>query len=318
MTGVARVIFMGTPEFAVPCLQTLIETQQVVGVVTQPDKPAGRGNRLRPSPVKVLAGAAGLPVYQPKSLRREEAAEPLREWQPDVIIVAAFGQILRPHVLYLSPHGSINVHASLLPRWRGASPIQHAILAGDTESGVTLMRMDEGLDTGPMLVQEALPIGPRETSATLHDRLSILGADMLRRRLDAILAGRIQPVPQPDAGFTYAPMIAKEAGEIDWSRDIGYLDRLVRAMTPWPGAYTWWNGQPFKIVRAKPVTGDLPDGSLAEVVRAAEGLAVLAVGGGLVLEEVQPPGKRAMPAEDFARGHPDWVGSVLGASPGNQ
>jgi methionyl-tRNA formyltransferase len=316
MTPVARVIFMGTPEFAVPCLQTLIATQQVVGVVTQPDKPAGRGNQLRPSPVKVVAEAAGLPVYQPKSLRREEAAEPLREWQPDVIVVAAFGQILRPHVLYLPPHGSINVHASLLPRWRGASPIQHAIMAGDTESGVTLMRMDEGLDTGPMLVQEALPIGPRETAAMLHDRLAALGADMLRRRLDDILAGRIQPVLQPDTGFTYAPMIAREEGEIDWSRDAAELDRLVRAMTPWPGAYTWWNGQPFKIVRARPAAGELPDGLPGEVVHAAEGLVVLVAGGGLVLEEVQPAGKRAMPAGDFARGHPDWVGSVLGASAG--
>ncbi len=316
MTTVARVIFMGTPEFAVPCLQTLIETQQVVGVVTQPDRPAGRGNRLRPPPVKVVAEAAGLPVYQPKSLRREEAAQPLREWQPDVIVVAAFGQILRPHVLYLPPQGSLNVHASLLPRWRGASPIQHAILAGDGQSGVTLMRMDEGLDTGPMLVQEALPIDPRETAATLHDRLAALGADMLRRHLDDILAGRIQATLQPDNGSTYAPMIAREAGELDWSRDVDYLDRLVRAMTPWPGAYTWWNGQPFKIARARPTTGDLPDGPPGRVVETAEGIAVLAGGGGLLLEEVQPPGKRAMPAEDFARGRPGWIGTLLGASAG--
>lgn len=302
---------MGTPEFAVPGLQALIETQQVVGVVTQPDRPAGRGSRLRPSPVKVAAEAAGIPLYQPKSLRKEEATESLREWQPDVIVVVAFGQILRPHVLYLPPHGSINVHASLLPRWRGASPIQHAILAGDAETGVTLMRMDEGLDTGPMLVQESLPITPRETAATLHDRLADLGADMLRRHLDGILAGRISPTLQPDAGSTYAPMIAKEAGEIDWSRDVAALDRLVRAMTPWPGAYTWWDGQPFKVVRARPATSRLPAGSPGQVVRAAEGIAVLAADGGLILEVVQPAGKRAMPAEDFARGHPDWLGSAL-------
>ena len=169
MTGMARIIFMGTPEFAVPILQTLLATQTVVGVVCQPDKPAGRGNQLRPPPVKLAALAAGIPVYQPRSLRREEAAAPLREWQPDVIVVAAFGQILRPHVLYLPPHGSLNVHASLLPRWRGASPIQHALLAGDATTGVTLMGMDEGLDTGPMYVQEALTISPDETAATLHD-----------------------------------------------------------------------------------------------------------------------------------------------------
>jgi methionyl-tRNA formyltransferase len=316
MARVARVIFMGTPEFAVPCLQALIETQHVVGVVTQPDQPAGRGHRLRLAPVKVAAEAAGIPVYQPKSLKKEEAAEPLREWRPDVIVVAAFGQILRPHVLYLPPHGSINVHASLLPRWRGASPIQHAILAGDDTTGITLMRMDEGLDTGPMYVQESLAIGPRETAATLHDRLAALGADMLRRCLDDILAGRILPTPQPEAGATYAPLIHKEAGEIDWTRDAHELDRLVRAMTPWPGAYTWWNGELFKIVQARAAGGGLPDGPSGLVVRADEGIVALAAGGGLLLEEVQPPGKRTMPAEDFARGHPGWVGGVLGQANG--
>jgi methionyl-tRNA formyltransferase len=314
MTCVARVIFMGTPEFAVPCLQALIETQQVVGVVTQPDKPAGRGNTLRPPSVKLLAEAAGIPVYQPKSLRKAEAARPLRDWQPDVIIVAAFGQILRPHVLYLPPRGSINVHASLLPRWRGASPIQHAILAGDAETGVTLMQMDEGLDTGPMYVQESLAVGPRETAATLHNRLAALGADMLRQRLDVILEGRLPPIPQDDAAATYAPMIGKESGALDWQRDGAALDRLVRAMTPWPGAFTQWNGEPLKIGRARPLSGDMPDGKPGLVVRAAGGVAVLAGDGGLLLEEVQLPGKRAMPAEDFARGRPDWIGSVLGAA----
>jgi methionyl-tRNA formyltransferase len=303
---------MGTPEFAVPCLQALIETQEVVGVVTQPDRPAGRGNQLRPSPVKVIAEAAGLPVYQPKSLRKEEAAEPLRDWGPDIIVVAAFGQILRPHVLYLPPRGSLNVHASLLPRWRGASPIQHALLAGDAETGITLMRMDAGLDTGPMYVQESLVIDPRETAATLHDRLATLGAEMLRRHLDDIMAGRILPTPQPEAGSTYAPMIHKEAGAIDWQQDVVALDRLIRAMTPWPGAYTWWNGEPFKIARARPAAGELPAGPPGLVARAGGQIVVLAADGGVVLEEVQPSGKRAMSPEDFARGHPAWVGSVIG------
>jgi methionyl-tRNA formyltransferase len=312
MARVARVIFMGTPEFAVPCLQALIETQEVVGVVTQPDRPAGRGHALRPSPVKVVAVSAGLPLYQPKSLRKEEAAEPLREWGPDVIVVAAFGQILRPHVLYLPPRGSINVHASLLPRWRGASPIQHALLAGDAATGITLMRMDEGLDTGPTYVQEALDIGPRETAAALHDRLAALGADMLHRHLDAILDGLISSTPQPEAGATYAPMIHKEAGTIDWEQDDVTIDRLIRAMTPWPGAHTWWNGEPFKIARARPADGALPDGPPGLVARTGGDIVVLAAGGGLALEAVQPPGKRAMPAEDFAHGHPAWIGSVLG------
>ena len=307
-----RIVFAGTPEFAVPCLQALIETQQVVGVVTQPDKPAGRGNQLRPSPVKVVAEAAGLPVYQPKSLRPEAAAEPLRAWQPDVIVVAAFGQILRPHVLDLPPHGSLNVHASLLPRWRGASPIQHAILAGDETTGITLMRMDEGLDTGPMYVQESIPIEQRETAATLHDRLAALGAIMLRRHLDDILAGHLLPSPQDDNGSTYAPMIRKEAGSIDWTQDAAAIDRLIRAMTPWPGAFTLWDDAPLKVLRARPILVELSPERPGHVLRHADGVAVVAGRGGLLLEEVQLSGKRAMTAADFARGRPDWIGAVLG------
>jgi methionyl-tRNA formyltransferase len=245
-------------------------------------------------------------------LRKEEAAEPLREWRPDVIVVAAFGQILQPHVLYLLPLGSINVHASLLPRWRGASPIQHAILAGDKATGITLMRMDEGLDTGPMYVQESIDIEPRDTSATLHDRLAALGADMLRHYLNDILAGHIMPTPQDDSASTYAPMIRKEAGEIDWRQDAEALDRLIRAMTPWPGAFTWWGGEALKILRARPAPGGLPDVQPGLVVSVPDGVAVVAAEGGLLLDEVQLSGKRAMPAADFARGRPDWIGSVLG------
>jgi len=303
---------MGTPEFAVPALQALLATQDVAGVVTQPDRPAGRGHQVRPSPVKLAAGAAGVPIYQPKSLRKPEAAEPLRAWSPDVIVVAAFGQILRPHVLTLPLHGCLNVHASLLPRWRGASPIQHALLAGDATTGITLMQMDEGLDTGPMLAQEALPIAPEETSATLHDRLAALGAEMLRRHLDDVLAGRIAPLAQPADGATYAPMIGKDAGEIDWQRDAAQLDRLVRAMTPWPGAFTRWGDAPLKVLRARPLGGQLPDGPPGLVVRLGAELAVLAGGGALRLDEVQLPGKRALPAADFVRGRPDLVGSILG------
>jgi methionyl-tRNA formyltransferase len=312
MIAVARIIFMGTPEFAVPCLTTLIETQTVVGVVTQPDKPAGRGNLLRPSPVKVVAEAAGILVYQPKSLRKEEAADPLRQWSPDLIIVAAFGQILRPHVLYLPPKGSLNVHASLLPRWRGATPIQHAILAGDETTGVTLMQMDEGLDTGAMYVQESLAIDPRETAATLHDRLAALGAAMLRRHLDAILDGGLLPVPQDEAGSTYAPMIRKEAGLIDWHRDAETIDRHIRAMTPWPGAFTWWGGEPLKILTARPMDSSIPASVPGRVATTDEGVAVAAGAGGLLLGAIQAPGKRATAAEDFVRGHPELIGAILG------
>ncbi|MBP6016196.1 MAG: methionyl-tRNA formyltransferase [Candidatus Promineofilum sp.] len=308
----ARIIFMGTPAFAVPCLMALIESQTVVGVVTQADKPAGRGHQLRPSPVKVVAEAAGIPVYQPRSLRQEAAAETLRQWRPDIIVVAAFGQILRPHVLSLPRHGCLNVHASLLPRWRGASPIQHAILAGDATTGVTLMRMDEGLDTGDMYTRESLTIDPRETAATLHDRLAALGAEMLRRWLEAILDGRLTPIPQDKGGSTYAPMIHKEDGEIDWQQDALMLDRHVRAMTPWPGAFTTWTGETFKVVTARPLAGRPLADKPGTVIWGADGLAVTTGKGALLLEAVQLSGKRVMAADDFVRGRPDFIGAILG------
>jgi methionyl-tRNA formyltransferase len=304
---------MGTPEFAVPSLRTLIETQDVVGVVTQPDKPAGRGNRLQAPPVKQVAEAAGLPVYQPKSLRSEEAAEPLRDWAPDAIVVAAFGQILRPHILYLPTNGSINVHASLLPRWRGASPIHHAILAGDAETGITLMHMEEGLDTGPMYVQERLRIGDRETSAELHDRLAALGADMVRRHLDDILGGKLLPVAQDDSLSSYAPMIKKEAGQIDWAQANHAIDHLVRSMTPWPGAFTAWNGQPLRIWEAVPVANMKPQRP-GLVTQTDTGVFVHTGEGGLELVRLQLAGKRPLEIAEFVRGRPDFVGSVLGAS----
>lgn len=306
----ARIVFMGTPDFAVPGLQKLIETHQVVGVVTQPDKPAGRGKQLRPSPVKIIAQSANIPLYQPKSLRSEEAAAPLRQWQPDIIIVAAFGQILRPHVLDLPPHGCLNIHASLLPRWRGASPIQHAILAGDAETGVTLMRMDVGLDTGPMFVQQAVPIRADETAATLHDRLAALGADMLAAHLDDILHGRLTPTPQNDDGSTYAPMIKKADGRLDWTKTAVALDRHIRAMTPWPGAFTEWDGRLLKI-KAAQVVDSLPAGQPGEVVLVGDTAVIHTGSGGIQPTTLQLAGKRAMAAADFLRGQPEFIGSQL-------
>ncbi len=311
MRGMANVVFMGTPDFAVPTLRTLIETQTVVGVVTQPDRPAGRGRQLRPSPIKIVALENNIPVYQPKSLRKQAAAEPLVAWQPDLIVVAAFGQILRPHVLELPPHGCINVHASLLPRWRGAAPIQSALMAGDAETGVTLMQMDPGLDTGPMYVAEAIPIHADETAATLHDRLSILGGEMLARYLDAILAGTISATPQDDSLSTYAPMLEKELGRLDWERSSTELERHIRAMTPWPGAFTTWNGNVLKILTAD-VVDVSADGQPGEVILQDDQLIVLCGSGGLALDTIQLAGKRAMQATDFVRGRQDFIGSVLG------
>jgi methionyl-tRNA formyltransferase len=307
----ARIVFMGTPAFALPALTALIDTQTVVGVVTQPDRPAGRGNQLRPSPVKQEAAARGIPVYQPPSLKKVEAAEPLLAWEPDLIVVAAFGQILRPHVLYLPAHGSLNVHASLLPRWRGASPIQHALLAGDAETGISLMQMDEGLDTGPVYIQEALTIAPLDTAATLHDRLAELGGQMLRDHLDEILAGRLTAEPQDDSRATYAPLIQKESGALDWWRSSELLDRQIRAMTPWPGAFTHWRGELLRIVQARPVAGTLPDGQPGLVVTRNDEVIVLTGDGGLRLQQLQLAGKRAMAADAFVRGHADFVGSDL-------
>lgn len=315
MTLMTNVLFMGTPEFAVPSLQALLATQNVVGVVTQPDRPSGRGRQLKPSPVKVAAQAAGIPVYQPRSLRHEEAAAPLRAWQPDVIVVAAFGQILRQHVLQLPRFGCINVHASLLPRWRGAAPIQHALLAGDAQTGITLMHMDVGLDTGAMYVQEAIPIAPQDTAASLHDRLAELGGAMLRTYLDDIVHGRIPPTPQDDALATYAPMIRKEDGQIDWTKTAVSIDRHIRAMTPWPGAFTTWRGQPLKILAARFDDSFPPDafpGSRPGTVIGQQPLVVLTGAGVLALQKVQLAGKNPVNIADFLRGHPDFIGSTLG------
>ncbi len=308
----SKVVFMGTPDFSVPSLRKLIATQEVVGVVTQPDRPAGRGKQLRPSPVKVVAEEAGIPVYQPKSLRKEDAAAPLRAWNPDVIVVAAFGQILRPHVLDLPPHGCINVHASLLPRWRGASPIQHAILAGDAETGVCLMQMDPGLDTGPVYVCQSVTITPMETAASLHDKLAAAGAELTGQYLDDILQGKIPPKPQNDEDSTYAPMISKEDGRLDWTDTAVNLDRRIRAMTPWPGAFTTWQGNMLKIKAAGLANGWFPDGQPGEVVEYVDGTAVITGDGGIQLQTIQLAGKKAMSVDDFLRGQPDFIGAILG------
>ena len=304
---------MGTPLFSVPSLRTLIDTQDVVGVVTQPDRPAGRGRELKPSPVKVAAESAGIPVYQPHSLRSEDAAVPLHEWQPDVIVVAAFGQILRPHVLELPPKGCVNVHASLLPRWRGASPIQHAILAGDEQTGITLMQMDKGMDTGAIYVQEATPISADDTSATLHDRLAELGAQMLRSFLDDIVNGRLQAKAQDDELATYAPMIKIEAGQIEWQESAAAIDRLIRAMTPWPGAYTEWDGQYLKILAARPQPARSLGVQTGTVALVDGELLVQTGEGALALDQVQPSGKKAQDAEAFVRGRPQFDGALLGS-----
>ena len=221
----AHIVFMGSPDFAVPSLEALARAHRVVGVVTQPDRPAGRGSRLRPPPVKVAAQALGLSVYQPKSLRNPDALAQLKAWEPEVIVVAAFGQILPPAVLELPPHGCVNLHASLLPRWRGPAPIAAAILAGDEVTGITVMRMDEGVDTGPILAQREEPIRPDDTTGSLTERLARLAAELIVETLPAYLVGRLSPQPQPTEGVTHCRMLQKEDGRLDWSRSAVELER---------------------------------------------------------------------------------------------
>lgn len=311
-----RTVFMGTPDFAVPTLQALLSDADfsVVGVVTQPDRPAGRGRELRPSPVKVVAQATGVPVFQPKTLRTPEAFAELEAWAPDLIVVAAFGQLLRQNVLDLPRYGCINVHASLLPRWRGAAPIHAAIRAGDAQTGITIMVMDAGLDTGPMLDHEAITIAPDETGESLHDRLAALGGPLLLRTLRAYLAGDLQPQPQPadDTLITYAGQISKEDGQIDWSASAKEIDRLVRAFTPWPGTFTYWEGRLLKVLAGHAEPARTGQGAPGEVIAWEDGLAIRTGDGLYVPAQLQLAGKKAVSAADFARGQAGITGTVLG------
>jgi len=311
----ARVVFMGTPSFAVPALQALDGRHEVVGVVTQPDRPAGRGRQLRSSPVKEEALARGLPVFQPGTLRTPEAVARLAGWRPDLIAVAAFGQILQTPVLALPPHGCLNVHASLLPRYRGAAPISAAILAGDAATGVTIMRMDEGMDTGPILVQAGCPISSDDTTGSLTVKLARLGAGLLADILPGWLGGEVQERPQDDAAATYCRPLQVEDGHLDWRRPAAELDRRVRACIPWPGAYTTWQGTRLKVLEARPWAAWAGAGAPGEVVALEpEGIGVVTGQGALELLEVQLASKKPMAAGVFARGQRELVGGTLGSS----
>jgi len=301
-----RIVFMGSPEFALPALRLLAAAYPIAGVVTQPDRPAGRGREPKSPPVKLLADQLDLPVIQPERLKAAEAMAQLQAWQPEMIVVAAFGQILRPAVLDLPRLGCINIHGSLLPRWRGAAPVQAAILNGDFTTGVTIMRMDPGVDTGPMLTQASLPILPDDTAGSLGKRMAELGADLLLETLPPYLEGRCIPQAQDDSLASYAPMIKKEDGELDFSQPAESLARGVRAYNPWPGASMAWQGQTLKIhtARAVPAASRQPGRRLIHgglpAVETADGL--------LLLETVQPAGKKPMPGQDFLRGARQWEG----------
>lgn len=306
----AKIVFMGTPDFAVPTLQALIQHHDVIGVVTQPDRPAGRKNQIKQSPVKEVALAAGIPIFQPKRIRKPEAIEELSQWDANLYIVAAFGQILPQTVLDIPKHGSINVHASLLPRWRGAAPIQAAIRAGDDETGITIMLIDAGLDTGDMLSKRAVTIESDETAQTLHDKLAAIGGELLIETLPKYLSGDIQPQKQDESLVTYAPQIKKEEGEIDWSQSAVSIERLVRAFTPWPGTFTFWNGKQLKIHSGINTEWRAPQGQVVEI----NGQIAIGTGEGAYYpEEVQLEGKKRMAIGDFANGYSDFVGATLGS-----
>jgi methionyl-tRNA formyltransferase len=299
---------MGSPEFSLPCLRELASHYKVVGVVTQPDRPAGRGRLMTPPPVKVLAESLGIETIQPQRLREPDALAKIFDWQPHLIVVTAFGQILRQKVLDLPEFGCINLHASLLPRWRGAAPIQAAILHGDRVTGTTIMKMDAGIDTGPMLSQRQMPIESDDTTESLAHKLAEDGANLLIETLPPYLEGKLTPVPQPEEGATYAGMLDKQEGLLDFSQAAEALERRVRAFHPWPGAYFFWDGAIIKVHKAYVKGSDRQVPGTLQVIDNRP--AVGTVQGWLVLDELQPAGKRIMPGSVFLRGVRQWQGTV--------
>jgi methionyl-tRNA formyltransferase len=302
-----KVAFAGTPEFAAAALEAILAAGfDVPLVLTQPDRPAGRGMQLQPSPVKRVALAAGIPVHQPEKLRTPEQQTPLADVQADVLVVAAYGIILPQAVLDLPRHGCLNIHASLLPRWRGAAPIHRAIQAGDAETGITIMQMDAGLDTGPMLLSRAEAIHADDTTGSLHDRLALLGADMIVEALRA-LPGGLTATPQPADGVTYAAKIGKAEASIDWNRPAVELERAIRAFNPFPGAVATLQQTPVKLWRARAIDAA---GTPGEVLLAEGAGVIVACGeGALCITELQKPGGKRLPAADFLRGMPIAAGS---------
>ena len=308
MGGVSmRILFMGTPEFAVGTLEALIHSRhEVVAVVTQPDRPKGRGNAVKFPPVKEAALAHGIPVLQPLKVREPEVVEQLRAFAPDLIAVAAFGQLLPKAILEMPRYGCVNVHASLLPKYRGAAPIQWAVINGEAESGVTTMMMSRGLDKGDMLKKSVVRLDPKETGDSLHDKLAALGGPLLLETIDELEQGTIVRVPQDDAQSSYAPMLTKELGRIDWSKPADELERLVRGLNSWPSAYTRLHGKTLKIWDADVVSAS--GGEPGKVLQADKnGLVIQAGEGALRIVSLQPEGKKRMEADAFLRGYPVQV-----------
>jgi methionyl-tRNA formyltransferase len=308
-----RIAFAGTPEFALPPLHALAKSPyELVGVLTQPDRPKGRGRHTAASAVKLAAQALGLTVAQPRSLRAAEERLALESWRPDVLVVVAYGLILPQVVLDLPRLGCVNIHASLLPRWRGAAPIQRALLAGDVETGVTIMSMDAGVDTGPILLQRTVVIDPRATSGLLHEQLAVLGATALLEALHALEAGHSRPQAQPASGVTYAAKIEKSEALIDWRLSAAEIERRVRAFDPWPVAETRAGGEQLRIFSAHVVNSDGDEAPGTVLGLGQDGIVVRCGVGALVVTELQRPGRKRLPARDFLNAGDLVPGRLLG------
>lgn len=308
-----RIVFMGTPDFSVPTLEALVASEhEVVGVVTQPDKPKGRGKEIHMSPVKECALQHNIPVYQPVRARDEAFVDEMRALNPDVMVVIAFGQILPKSLLELPKYGCVNIHASLLPKYRGAAPIQWAVINGDEETGITTMMMDVEMDTGDMLEKTVVKLDPEETGGSLFDRLSLLGGDLILSTLSKLEKGEITPVPQDHEKATYVKKISKSMGDIDWTMDAVSIERLVRGLNPWPSAFTRWNGKMLKIWEAKILPDPdvkLPCGSV--ISASDEGLKIQTGAGVLCVTSLQLEGKKRMDTAAFLRGYQVAAGSMM-------
>lgn len=308
-----KIVFMGTPDFAVSALESLIASgHEITAVVTQPDKAKGRSGKLQAPPVKECAIKHNIPVMQPRRIKTPEAIEELRKYEAEVYIVAAFGQILSGDILGIPEYGCLNIHASLLPKYRGASPIQHAIIDGESETGVTIMQMDTGVDTGDMLYKKSIPIEEDDTWETLHDRLKVLGGEAICEALQLLEAGKLVPEKQDDSLSIHAPLIQKSMGHLDFTKDAKALDRLIRGVNPWPGAYVVYGGKQLKIWKAVPITGESETAELfagsskaaaGTVIKVEKDAVIVACGeGALRIEELQLEGKKRMSAHDFLLG----------------
>lgn len=309
-----KVLFLGTSEFSCPSLESLLESaHEVIGVVTQPDRPKGRGQKFAPSPVKSLAVAKNLPVFQPERVRDHSSLEVLKSLHPDLMVVVAYGQILSPAVLAIPPRGCVNVHASLLPKFRGAAPIARAILGGETRTGVTTMLMDPGMDTGPILLTAETSVEESDTQGTLHDRLARMGARLLGQTLEGWEKGTLPPIPQDPSLATYAPKIQKEEGRINWQTPARQLFNLVRAFDPWPGAFTVWAGRILKLFQPRPLEEEAKEAPGTVAQTSATGLRIATSDGYLLIRELQLANRPRMGVSEFLRGYPLKPGMQLGA-----